>query len=119
MNLTTIIFWILVILFVIPSLYFGFIKLTAQPAKIEQFSRWGFPMWFMQGLGLTEIIAAIAIVFQQSRIWGISIWAIILVGAVAVNLKNKEPRSEIIIALVVSIQLLFIYLLAYRFNAVG
>lgn len=115
MEIKTIIFWILVALFVAPSFYFGSIKIMAQQAKIEQFTAWGFPMWFMRGLGFLEIVAAVAIIFPSTRLYGIITWAVILTGAFYVNLKNREPRSEVIAALVVSIQVIFIYLLAYHF----
>jgi putative oxidoreductase len=115
MEIKTIIFWVLVALFVAPSFYFGFIKMIAQQAKIDQFKVWGFPMWFMRGLGFVEIAAAVAIIFPETRLYGIIAWAIILTGAIYVNLKNREPRAEVIVACVVSVQVLFIYLLAYQF----
>jgi putative oxidoreductase len=112
MEIKTIIFWVLVTLFVIPSFYFGFIKLVAQKAKIKQFKHWGFPIWFMRSLGFVEIVAAVAIIFPETRIFGILVWAIILTGAIFVNFKNKEPRSEGIIAFIVAVQVFLIYFLS-------
>jgi putative oxidoreductase len=112
MEIKTIIVWVLVALFVIPSFYFGFIKIVAQQAKIEQFTRWGFPVLFMQGLGFIEIVSAIAIIFPQTRFYGIMVWAIILTGAIFVNFKNREPKSEGIVAFIVAIQVFLIYFLS-------
>jgi putative oxidoreductase len=115
MEIKTIIFWVLVALLAVPSFYFGYLKLGAKPSKIVQFKAWGFPIWFMRSLGLVEILSTIALVFPEARMYGIIIWAIILTGAIYVNLKNREPRAEVIVACVVSVQVLFIYLLAYQF----
>jgi putative oxidoreductase len=115
MEIKTIIFWVLVALLTVPSFYFGFIKIVAQQVKVNQFKAWGFPIWFMRGLGFMEIAATVAIIFSETRLYGIITWAFILVGAIYVNLKNREPKSEVITACVVSIQVLFIYLLAYQF----
>lgn len=115
MEIKTIIFWVLIALLAVPSFYFGYLKLAAKQAKITQFKAWGFPMWFMRVLGLIEILSTIALVFPETRIYGIISWAIILTGAIYINLKNHEPKSEVMIACGVSVQVLFIYLLAYQF----
>jgi putative oxidoreductase len=115
MEIKTIIFWVLVALLAVPSFYFGYLKLMAKPSKITQFKAWGFPMWFMRVLGLMEILSTIALVFPETRMLGIISWAIILTGAIYVNLKNQEPKAEVMVACGVSVQVLFIYLLAYQF----
>jgi putative oxidoreductase len=114
MEIKTIIFWVLVTLLAVPSFYFGYLKLSAKQSKIDQFKAWGFPMWFMRALGLVEILSTIALIFPETRIYGIISWAIILLGAIYVNLKNSEPKSEVMIACGVSVQVIFIYLLAYQ-----
>jgi putative oxidoreductase len=115
MEIKTIIFWVLVALLAVPSFYFGYLKLTENPTKITQFKAWGFPMWFMRVLGLVEILSTISLAFPETRLYGIISWVIILTGAIYVNLKNREPKSEVMIACGVSVQVLFIYLLAYQF----
>lgn len=112
MEIKTIIFWALVALLAVPSFYFGYLKLAAKQSKIDQFKAWGFPIWFMRVLGLIEILSTISLVFPKTRIYGIISWTIILTGAIYVNLKNREPKSEVMIACGVSLQVFFIYLLS-------
>jgi putative oxidoreductase len=111
MTITNIFFWVLIAVFIAPSLYFGYIKMVAKSDKIKQFTNWGFPQWFMRGLGLTEILASVSLIFPETRFYGMGVWVIILVGAIYINIRYKE--KDLPAALIVSVQLIAIYSLTF------
>jgi putative oxidoreductase len=111
MTITNIFFRVLVAVFIAPSLYFGYIKMVAKPEKIKQFTNWGIPQWFMRGLGLTEILAAVSLIFPETRFYGMGVWVIILIGAIYINIRYKE--KDLPAALIVSLQLIAIYSLTF------
>jgi hypothetical protein len=90
MEIKTIIFYALIAIFTAPAWYFGGLKVLKNEKKVTDFTRWGFPMWFMQGLGLAEIVASTGLFFPQTRYLCGAIYAIILMGAIYINVKYKE-----------------------------
>ncbi|RFS15422.1 DoxX family protein [Emticicia sp. C21] len=108
MELLTTLLWILVALFVGPTLYFGYAKMMAEPAKIRKFATWGYSMKIMQVIGVIEIIGAVSILFPELRLFGIAIWAIILSGGVFTNLIHREPKKELFTQLTVLAHLMLI-----------
>jgi hypothetical protein len=90
MTISLIIFYVLCAIFIAPAQYFGGLKVIKNDKKVSDFTRWGFPMWFMQGLGLTEMGASIGLLFPQTRLVCVAIYTIILTGAIYINLKYKE-----------------------------
>src|ERR1700709_1282033 len=91
----TIILWVLLTSFIIPSLIFGYQKLVGEKQKTELFNRFGYPLWFMRILGLAEIVACAFMLFGTTRLIGIFIFPIILAGAVYTHLKFKDPKKEV------------------------
>ena len=116
MELLTTLQWILVALFVGPTFYYGYVKMIAEPAKIRKFAAWGYPIKIMQVLGVVEIIGAVSILFPELRLFGIAIWALILIVAVFNNMIHREPRKELFTALTVLAHLMLILVLNIWLN---
>ena len=113
MEIKIILFWVLIAAYVIHGFIFGIQKLFGQKQKIEHFERWGYPLWFMRLLGLAEIAACGLMLFGQTRMYGIAIFPIILLGAVYTHLKFKEPKKETMTPVFVGIHLLAIFLFTF------
>ncbi len=95
MDIKTIIFWILLLVFVAPGFYFGYAKAIATPDKIVHFKRLGISVFWMRLLGVAEILSGIALFFPATRLWGMIGWAVILLGANYYNISRKEPKEEL------------------------
>jgi DoxX-like family len=106
MEIKLIIFYALIAIFTAPEWYFGGLKVIKNEKKITDFTRWGFPMWFMQGLGLAEIGASTGLFFSQTRYLCGAIYAIILMGAIYINIKHKG--DDLVSAVGVSVLLMVI-----------
>jgi hypothetical protein len=116
MELLTTLQWILVALFVGPTLYFGYAKMMAEPAKISKFATWGYPIKTMQILGVIEIIGAVSILFPELRLFGIAIWAIILVGSVFAKVIHHKSMKELYTVLTILVHLALILALNIWIN---
>ena len=68
----------------------GGTKLAAVPAQVQSFARWGFPEWFMYGIGLLEVLGAVLLVIPVSRIAGAALLLVVMIGAVATHTVNHE-----------------------------
>lgn len=117
MELLTTLLWILVALFVGPTLYFGYAKMIAEPARIRKFAAWGYPVKIMQVIGVIEIIGAVSILFPELRLFGIAIWTVLLSGAAFNNIIRREPRKELFTQLTVLAHLMLILALNVWLNA--
>jgi len=107
-----IIFWVLIAAYIIPGFIFGFKKLTGNKQSVSLFKKWGYPLWFMRVLGLTEIIGSILMLFNSTRIYGIAIFPVILAGALYTHLKNKEPddvKKPVFVGLLLLVIFLFTF----------
>ena len=110
MEIKTIVFWVLMAAFIIPSFIFGYQKLIGQKQKAEQFNRFGYPLWFMRIIGLAEIIGCFLLLIHETRNIGVMIFAIIFAGAIYTHIKQKDPKKETMAPVIVLIHLLAIFL---------
>jgi putative oxidoreductase len=108
----TIVFWVLLLAFVLPTYYFGYTKLVGQKDKTENFVRWGYSVGFMKLLGLAEIVAGTCLLFSQTRYIGMAIIAIVLIGAVFTHIKNKDEKKEVMTPVFVGVHLLVLFVLS-------
>ena len=108
-----IIFWVLIIAFVIPGYIFGFKKLFAHKESVENFKRFGYPLWFMHLLGFAEVAGSTLMLFNPTRIFGIAVFLIIIAGAVYTHLKVKDAKKVVLKPILVGLQLLIIFLLTF------
>jgi len=108
-----IIFGVLMAAYIIPGVIFGFQKLFAQKNKIDCFKKWGYPLWFMRLLGLAEVVGCSLMLFNSTRLYGIAIFPVILIGAVYTHVKFKEPKKEAMTPVFVGLHLLVIFLFTF------
>ena len=106
----TIILWVLLASFVIPSFIFGYQKLIGEKQKTELFIRFGYPLWFMRILGLAEIVACLLMLFDPTRLIGIFIFPAILAGAIYTHVEFKDPKKALMTPVFVALHLLAIFL---------
>ena len=109
MDIKNIVFWILIAAYVIPGYIFGFQKLLGQLQKVDGFKKWGYPLWFMRLLGLAEIIGCTLMLFGPTRLYGIAIFPVILVGAVYTHIKFKDTKGDILTPVMVGLHLIAIF----------
>jgi putative oxidoreductase len=107
--ITSIIFWALLIAFVVPCYIFGFKKLSGNAQSRRDFLRWGYSFWFMRLLGLGEIIAATAMLFGPTRIFGTCFFALNFTGAVFTHLKSKDPLKQTMTPVYVALHLAVVF----------
>ena len=95
MDIKSISLWVCILIFVLPSLFFGFQKVIQNKEISDNFKRWGYPKIFMILLGSIEIATAIGLFFTQTRQICIYIYGLILLGAIFTHLKAKETKELI------------------------
>ncbi len=69
--------WLIGLLFVVT----GGAKLAGAATVVAMFQHWGYPMWFMQLVGVVEVVAGIALLAPFSRIVGAAVLVIEMIGA--------------------------------------
>lgn len=110
MEISTILFWLLLVAMAMPSVYFGYTKLIGQADKVALFKRFGYPLWFMKLVGLGEATAGVGLLFAPMRHIAIGILAIILVGAIVSHLRAKDSFNEVMKPVFVFIHLTIIFI---------
>lgn len=75
----------------------GIAKLAASAPMVENFQAWGYPLWFMYVVGLTEILGAFGLALPGRRLagaslrfWGSGVLGGLMVGAVGTHLVHAE-----------------------------
>jgi putative oxidoreductase len=71
-------------------LFFGGTKLTGAQMHVENFTRWGYPAWFLYVTGLIEVVCAILLWPRQTRLIGALGLVATMLGAIATHLVNGE-----------------------------
>ena len=68
----------------------GVTKLMGQEMHIENFARWGYPIWFMYLTGLIEVVSVILMWIPKTRFYGAVGLAVTMIGAFATHLLFAE-----------------------------
>lgn len=71
-------------------LMFGGSKLAGQQMHVENFARWGYPTWFMYLTGLIEVVGAVLLWPQRTRLIGALLLVATMLGAILTHLVNGE-----------------------------
>lgn len=71
-------------------LMFGGTKLAGQQMHVENFAKWGYPSWFMYLTGLIEVVGAVLLWPQRTRLIGALLLVATMLGAIATHLVNGE-----------------------------
>ncbi|MFM7853083.1 MAG: DoxX family protein [Flammeovirgaceae bacterium] len=112
MEIKTIIYWVLVAAMALPSFYFGFAKVRNQPDKVTLFRRLGYSTFFMKWVGACEMVSAVALFFDFTRMFAIAVSAIILLGAIFSHLRAKDTAKEVMAPVIVFFHLTAIFILS-------
>ncbi|MGB1586488.1 MAG: DoxX family protein [Thermoplasmatota archaeon] len=91
---------LLSILFVAATVVKFIPKQVAQDAK-----RWGLPVWFVQLVGVAELVAAGLLWWPPARAWTAWFLAAIMVGAIGMQVRGRRwkevPHPAVTLALLV------------------
>jgi uncharacterized membrane protein YphA (DoxX/SURF4 family) len=104
-TIITIVFWVLLAAFIIPSYIQGVQKIILHKEKVETFRNWSFSLRFMQFLGVVEVIGTTLLIFPATRLFAIPIFAILPTGAVYVHRKNNDTVKNSMVPVFVGIHL--------------
>ncbi|AWN47711.1 DoxX family protein [Methylobacterium terrae] len=75
-------------------------KFAALPFEVEGFARFGYPLWFMYGVGAAQALGAALLWGRGTRAHGALLLAVIMVGAVVSHLRAGDPPAMAVPALV-------------------
>ena len=107
-------YWILAAVLAAAFGFAGFLKVSASPMEIEIFTRFGYSLWFMYGIGAAELAGALGLVGGRliderlPRAAGMGL-LVIMVGAIGSHLMY-DPLFMLLPATALSILLLgFLY----------
>jgi uncharacterized membrane protein YphA (DoxX/SURF4 family) len=108
--------WVAQLLLAIPYAMLGWMKATGDLAQLSQMMKWipDFPVWFVRGLGVLEILGAIGLILPsltriQPRWTVIAAVCILLHQACAVTLHLTRGEFTIVLNAVLIALAAFIY----------
>jgi uncharacterized membrane protein YphA (DoxX/SURF4 family) len=82
--------WTYTVLLTLAFVGAGAAKLTAQPVMVEQFSRFGYPLWFMYLTGAIEFGAALLVLVPRFAHIAAAALACVMAGAIYAHLTHGE-----------------------------
>lgn len=68
----------------------GATKLAGAEMYVTNFTKWGYPIWFMYLTGLIEVVCAVLLWPRQTRLIGALGLVATMVGAILTHLLNQE-----------------------------
>ena len=80
----------------------GVVNLERLSAVKRDFARWGYPAWFPLLCGALEVLSAVLLAGQQTRVFGLALASAIMIGALFTLLRHREPLQHLAPALVFS-----------------
>jgi hypothetical protein len=80
----------------------GVINLVRPAAVKRDFARWGYPAWFQLLCGVLELLSAALLLEQRTRLLGLALASVIMIGALFTLMRNREPFRHLAPALVFS-----------------
>ncbi len=83
----------LAVLVALVFLLTGGTKLAGQQMHVENFIRWGYPLWFMYVTGTIEVLGATLVVIPKTRFYGGALLTATMVGAVFTHLRAGEMAA--------------------------
>ena len=98
---TRIALWVLRVVVGLAFLAAGASKLAGAPAMVAMFEKIGFGQWFRILTGLLEVAGAIGLFVPRFAVYGASLLAIVMVGAVGFHLTilGGNPAPPIVLLL--------------------
>ncbi len=80
----------------------GVVNLAGRGAVKSDFARWGYPPWLRLFCGALELFSAALLLGQQTRVFGLTLAATIMIAVLFTLLRNREPFRHLAPALVFS-----------------
>jgi putative oxidoreductase len=82
--------YVLMALLTIGFLFFGGMKLAGAQMNVDNFTRWGYPLWFMYLTGLIEVGSALLLWPRKTRLIGALGLVGTMLGAIVTHVINQE-----------------------------
>lgn len=99
--------WVVQVLVALAFLLAGQAKFTSTEIWINQFTGWGYAVWFMYAIGLLEVLGAIGVLIPR-LVWYAAVGlTIIMIGALVTHALHDEPLNPLIHLTFLSILLYF------------
>ena len=92
----------------------GIFNAMGGAAVQAQFLRWGYPAWWNFLTAALEILSAALIILPDTRIWGLAVGAIVLIGAISTvawrqDYKHLPPAGGLAALTCVELALVFVH----------
>lgn len=88
----------------------GMLKLVKMPELVLEFTKWGFPLWFMYIVGVFELILAIFIFYQPTRGRAALITIIFMLSATAVHIYHGEFARLFAPSILILVSFILLYI---------
>ena len=91
----------------------GGTKFIPLPAHVENFTKWGFPLWFMYLTGGVEVAGALLFIIPMTRYYGATLLFFTMIGAIFTHIRAGEwfllgtPVLLLILTLIIAIRQMF------------
>jgi uncharacterized membrane protein YphA (DoxX/SURF4 family) len=82
--------WVLSVLLALAFFGAGLAKLTTQPMMVQEFTAFGFPLWFLYVTGTLEITGAVLVLVPRVSFIGAGLLICIMVGALLSHLTHGQ-----------------------------
>ncbi len=98
--------WIVTLLLALVCLRSGLMKMPGVPGEqfwARDFARWGYPIWFMVVVGITELASGALLLVPRVAGYGAAAFAVVMVGAIFTHATHNEsvrlPFNAFLLAL--------------------
>lgn len=88
-------FWVLSLLMGLSFLAAGAAKFSGVEQIVQNFIRWGYPVWFRYLVGVAEIVAGVAILVPRTRFYGAALATGLMVGGLGTHLRFGEVAESV------------------------
>lgn len=82
--------YVIMALLTLPFLLTGGTKLAGAEMNVANFTRWGYPIWFMYLTGLVEVASAVLLWPRKTRLIGALGLVGVMLGAILTHVLNQE-----------------------------
>lgn len=107
-NAKVIVGWVFSGLLGLLFLFSGIAKISETKEVVDNYEIWGLPIWFMQTVGLIEIIGSIGILIPKTRTITALGLICLMLGAVVIHLISGEFNSIIVNIGIIGVSLMLI-----------
>ena len=80
-------------------------KFASVPFEVAGFARFGYPLWFMQAVGVAQLLGAVLLWVPGQAGRGALLLALVMIGAVGSHLRAGDPVAVMVPACVLLILL--------------